>query len=815
MTDPSDGRYPDPAWLPGLFSAACGIPCPSVQCALEGFTLDTNQVPLDPADLNAFEGLLDIGHGLFMLEAYGLLFAAVVNGSLKELMDATIDPELRRLFRKGQAGFKSRVPSRTLYAFSRGISAILTEARLKLADYFEPLFGPNPSRSLFLEVCILARHGMRHILSMHQLVQSLYQQAMKKEVLIKGAHLYNFLLNSLSTVSEEYDLSILPLIRPVATEVATMITSFVCNGFVSDPHDEFFAKPISQADALVQGVLDNTLNEFQHTFDREAFTTVYEKISAPTYISAIAPGCRLHRDRFPTYLTEHNAKNLVLIARCGRISGQVGEASNLLQELHDTIALTTTTKFSQVSFDRCVFRLTCMASRSLWLYLLQEGILDHLRILLDVAFLQQASLASCLFMNAQTALQGQVTPRLMSRAFNTALERALGVCYGHQIAKHLEFASFCEKRVGSRHVPLRHKQSVDLDALRETLESFQFHDLFITHQQLQPISGFQFHYCEDNPAYEVRPNTISIKPSTAEHLTYDPRHLGVEAQYEALYNRSIQRSFYEPERTVYTTEQAPRTLGVVYVPVANSILRNIVFQYQCSTTIEVFLAPHCLQQLSTIMRFLLAFKHAEYVLNETYHTFMTVLPSRRICTEAYGNKKDYLVLLVDRRGPSALGRQLQLAKAVPSLCRSLGDFLERLALHIELCSIRPHLTEFYSRLMEISRASVQEQVEYSAIQGYVEASNLFNSLIAHTINNLFLQNCDACVLLRFIFEMICELHRLVDGGIRDGTLNTRVCAHIYAPSREMDELYQRVVALGKVTHRACSEFIRVTRMEGI
>ncbi|EFO64149.1 Hypothetical protein GLP15_456 [Giardia lamblia P15] len=841
-----DSTTPDPCetmqilekHVPDIFIAACGIPSPVVNCGLKQFSINTDLLPLLKADQSYLQLLFEIGHAIFMIDAYSLLYAAVVDGTLSHTSDICVNMELRSFFSSAPVAYRDGIPSRILNAFAQGLSDLTTSSRLHVASLFEDWIQNPTNRTLYLQTCIKVRHEVRYAVSILSVVNQLHKQSIdnlisqkndhnkyKAPVLIRGIHLYNYLLNLLGKHGKDYDDSILRITRPVAQEVASMVYSFLSDGYLNDPYSEFFAVPVDLGDdACNQNVLDNKLKEFLFRFDAECYTAALDRLSPPTYVAVVAPGCSLIKNHFPVYFKSDHAKQLVMIARCGRISGVNRESKHLLDELRDIIALKDSQMFDRIKFDRCLNKLLRLSSQSLWIHLLQNGVLNHIKMLFEIAFLRQADVAQCICDGAERALKTPTTTRLMTRAFNAALEKAFSLCYKYTSSISLDFESFCERKIGAREAPIfapnqdgtETSESIDYQMLQFIVNDFAINDMFVYDEQKELLGLFELVYTEYKPQYEFIADRFLYKHGKddedhKEERLLTPQQielLPMDQQFKHRRKRSMRQPFYDPELSVYPHLQHSKLEGYSkhFLAISNPILRLLVLKYSCDNTIGLLLSPHYIQLLSKMFKILLSLKYTQSIIKSTYLLCLRKMSPSAVLTKAYGRNSIGLRLAPKYTEPSAFGLQVLTIKLTPYTITQLLLFFDRLFFFLEVRHLGPKISEFMSSITQLSQACYEEDANDGKLLGFVHANDLMNTFLCTLVVKFFMKDDKISAMLRYICELSQDFCSLISRATDSGVLCKGIKDHLRPPSSEQQHFYTQLVSYQKEIGETIMEF---------
>lgn len=842
ISDPYETMHILEKHVPDILIATCGIPSPAVKHGLKQFSLNTDILPLFKADQSYLELLFEIGHAIFMIDAYSLLYAAVVDGTLPHMIKVCADMELRSFFSSAPISYKDGIPSRTLSAFAQGLSDLAASSRLHVASLFEEWIQCQNSRTLYMQTCIRVRHEVRYVVAILSAVNQLHKQSIdnlmsqkidhnkyKTPVLIRGIHLYNYLLNLLGKHGNDYDESILRITRPVAREVASMVHAFLSDGYLNDPYSEFFAAPVSLDDASNQNVLDSKLREFLFRFDSECYTPALDRISPPTYVAVIAPGCSLIKNHFPVYFKSDHAKQIVMIARCGRISGVNSESKHLLDELYNIIALNGFQTFNRISFDRCLNRLLRLSSQSLWLHLLQNGILNHIKMLLEIAFLRQADVAQCICDGAERVLRTPTTTRLMTRAFNIALEKALSLCYKYTSTASVDFEGFCERKIGTREAPIfSHGQNpiespepIDYQMLQFIVDDFAANNMAIYDEQKDLLGLFELVYTEYKPQNEFIADHLLYKrnrdgegyndSNDKEGRLLTPQQielLPMDQQFKHKRKRSMKQPFYDPELSVYPYLQHSKLEGYSkhFLAISNPVLRLLVLKYSCDNTIGLLLSPHYIQLLSKIFKVLLSLKYTQSVIKATYLLCLRKTSPLHVLTKAYGRNNIGLRLAPKYTEPSAFGLQVLTIKLIPYTITQLLLFFDRLFFFLEVRHLGPKISEFISGISQISRACYEEDISDGKLLGFVHANELMNTFLCTLVVKFFMKDDKISAMLRYICELSQDFCHFISRAVESGILCKGIRDHLRPPSAEQQNFYTQLVSYQKEIGQVILEF---------
>lgn len=838
MPDPRETMQLLEKHVPDIFIATCGIPSPVVKHGLKQFSLNTDVLPLFKADQSYLQLLFEVGHAIFMIDAYSLLYAAVVDGTLLHTVELCADMVLRSFFSSAPLAYREGIPSRALSAFAQGLSDLTTSSRLHIASLFEEWVQNPGSRALYMQTCIKVRHEARYVVAILSAINQLHKQSIdnlmsqkiehnkyKTPILIRGVHLYNYLLNLLGKHGKDYDDSILRITRPVAQEVASMVHSFLSDGYLSDPYSEFFAAPVELGDnGSTQNVLDNRLKEFLFRFDSECYTAALDRLSPPTYVAVVAPGCSLIKNHFPIYFKSDHAKQLVMIARCGRISGVNQESKYLLEELRDIIALKGFQAFNRISFDRCLDKLLRLSSQSLWIHLLQNGILNHIKMLFEIAFLRQADVAQCICDGAERVLKTPTTTRLMTRAFNIALEKAFSLCYKYTSSDSVGFEAFCERKIGAREAPIftlnqdctEASKTIDYQMLQFLVDDFATNETAIYDEQKELLGLFELVYTEYKPQYELIADHLLYKhdqdsESHGEGRLLTPQQielLPMDQQFRHKRKRSIKQPFYDPELSVYPHLQHSKLEGYSkhFLGISNPVLRLLVLKYSCDNTVGLLLSPHYVQLLSKMFKVLLSLKYTQSVIKSTYLLCLRKTSSSHVLTKAYGRNSIGLRLAPKYTEPSAFGLQVLTIKLAPYIITQLLLFFDRLFFFLEVRHLGPKLSEFISNITQISRACYKENTSDGKLLGFVHANDLMNTLLCTLVVKFFMKDDKISAMLRYICELSQDFCSFISRAADSGVLCKGIRDHLCLPSAEQQHFYAQLVFYQKEISEVILEF---------
>jgi len=335
--------------------AAPTTPMHEPRPALANALLSKPVAVLYPAQLKQIERLLEKGFALFVVEGYARLYTDFCMDRLSTLCSLTLDPCLGPLFETAAARLPTACKSRALQAYAHGLFDACEGIRRVLSTAFEPFLAQKQTLSQALVSC---SEAFSAIDALYTLAYSLHKAALAKPQILKGGRLYNELVVRRGSFGGIHQAIADLVLTPVAREISESLCCFLKTGAVSDPFGEFFA--VSSYQACHQAASDQQVERAAGSGDAGVMRTAAaasagpvssssalplveatddDLLSFPTnpyaspiglsscrghaYVTSVAPGCQLHVQRFPSYLTEQSARLSVLVARINRLLADV------------------------------------------------------------------------------------------------------------------------------------------------------------------------------------------------------------------------------------------------------------------------------------------------------------------------------------------------------------------------------------------------------------------------------------------------------------------------------------------------------------